>query len=310
MRPSDVSPNGDPSSQILADVRGVGKVYGSRRVLEDVDLTLRRGEVLGLVGPNGAGKSTLIGILSAMASPTDGEGTVLGRSIRTRSSRTPFLGMMIERPTFIETLSGHRNLSLLFGIRRSIDRLSVDAVIERVGLDPGDRRPVRMYSLGMRQRLSLAQAIGEKPSLLVLDEPTNGLDPGGIIEMRTIIRELADEGMGVLLASHLLGEVEAVCDRVMMLKAGRVIRTFSRSEAVSSHAMILDVECEADLALVHSVPGTRVTDVLGPLRVRLEPATSVPAIVRTLVAAGVGIEAVHRDQGNLERMYLEEVEGA
>ena len=282
-------------------------MYAKRRVLDGVDLTIRPGEVLGLVGPNGAGKSTLIRILSAMARPTEGEGVVLGRSIRSSSSKTPFLGMMIERPTFIEALSGRSNLSLLFGIRGDSSSGVVAAALTKVGLDPEDRRPVRTYSLGMRQRLSLAQAIGENPSFLVLDEPTNGLDPSGIIAMRTIIRRLADEGMGVLLASHLLGEVEAVCDRVMLLKEGRVIRTLRPFQDDLAPFVLLEVERESDLALVCSMSGVRVCRRLGPLLLRLELTEGVPATVRTLAAAGVGIEAVYRDRDSLERVYLQEV---
>lgn len=297
----------DSPDDLLADVQGVGKVYAKRRVLDGVDLTIRRGEVLGLVGPNGAGKSTLIRILSAMARPTEGEGVVLGRSIRSSSSMTPFLGMMIERPTFIEALSGRSNLSLLFGIRGDSRSAVVAAALTKVGLDPEDRRPVRTYSLGMRQRLSLAQAIGESPSLLVLDEPTNGLDPSGIIAMHTLIRRLADEGMGVLLASHLLGEVEAVCDRVMLLKEGRVIRTLRPFQDDLAPFVLLEVERESDLALVSSMSGVRVCRRLGPLLLRLELTEGVPATVRALAAAGVGIEAVYRDRDSLERVYLQEV---
>ena len=291
----------------LIRVSGVGKVYGRRRVLGGVDLTLCAGEVLGLVGPNGAGKSTLLRILSAMAMPTDGEGEVLGRSIHARSGTAPFLGMMIERPVFIETLSAHRNLTLLFGIRRVADHASVEAVLVRVGLDPHDRRPVSTFSLGMRQRLSLAQAIGERPSLLILDEPTNGLDPSGIAEMRGLIRSLAEEGMAVLLASHLLAEVEAVCDRVMMLKEGRVVRTIEATGQSAAHTAVVHVEHDDDMRALAEVEGVAVIEVLGPRTVRLAVPMGVPGAVRLMIAAGVGIEAIYRDRGSLERVYLEEV---
>lgn len=291
----------------LIQVAGVGKVYGRRRVLGDVDLTLHAGEVLGLVGPNGAGKSTLLRIISAMAMPTDGAGEVLGRLIHARSGTAPFLGMMIERPVFIETLSAHRNLTLLFGIRCVADRMSVEAVLERVGLDPSDRRPVSTFSLGMRQRLSLAQAIGERPSLLVLDEPTNGLDPSGIAEMRALIRSLAEEGMAILLASHLLTEVEAVCNRVIMLKEGRVVRTIEAGTEASAHPVVVQVERDKDIEALAGVQGVVVVEVLGPRIVRLDIPVGVPNAVRLMVAAGVGIEAIYRDRGSLERVYLEEV---
>jgi ABC-2 type transport system ATP-binding protein len=214
---------GSSTGSPLVSVRGIGKSYGQRQVLAEIDLDVHAGEVIGLIGPNGAGKTTLIRILAGLSAPTQGSGWVLGTDVRARHDRRPFLGLMTERPAFIETVGGRRNLELLFGIRGVVGRDAADAVLGRVGLDPDDRRSVRTYSLGMRQRLSLAQAIGEAPPLVILDEPTNGLDPGGIIGMRTLVRELADrEGMGVLLASHLLAEVEAVCDRVAIMKSGRV----------------------------------------------------------------------------------------
>lgn len=298
------------SSEALVDIRGVGKVYRGRRVLGGIDVTVRRGEVLGLVGPNGAGKTTLIKIIAAMARPSEGAGEVLGRSIGSAKGQAPFLGMMPEHPAFIEQLSGRRNLALLFGIRGVKAYDVIDSVLSRVGLDPGDARPVRAYSQGMRQRLSLAQAIGERPPLLVLDEPTNGLDPIGIIELRTLIRELADEGMGVLLASHLLGEVEAVCDRVMLFKQGAVIRTFSPASKDAEARVVVEVERETDTDILRAVAGVTVLEVEGTRRLVLRVNGTIPETVRALTVAGVGIEAIYRDRETLERAYLQEVGGA
>ena len=291
----------------VISVSGIGKAYGAHHALSDVDLILHPGEVLGLVGPNGAGKSTLLRILSAMAIPTQGAGTVLGRSIGSVAGYTPFLGVMIERPAFIERLSAKQNLRLLFGIRHTAGKDSVTAALRRVGLDPDDRRPVAAYSLGMRQRLSLAQAIGEVPTLLILDEPTNGLDPSGIAEMRCMIRSLADEGMAVLLASHLLSEVEAVCDRVLMLKSGRVVRELAAGAKARAGSVVVELERDSDMARLMSLEDMVVAEVLGPRRVRLRLNAGVPAAARSLVGAGIGIEAIYRDRGSIERAYLEEV---
>ncbi|MBN2247987.1 MAG: ABC transporter ATP-binding protein [Coriobacteriia bacterium] len=292
----------------LVEVRGVAKVYGSKTVLDDVAMTIRRGEVVGLVGPNGAGKTTLIRILSGMSRPSRGEGTVLDRDIASTAGRLPFLGLMVERPMFIETLSGRRNLELLFGIRGAADGSSAESVLERVGLDPSDRKPVRAYSLGMRQRLSLAQAIGERPRLVVLDEPTNGLDPQGIIEMRSLVRELADrDGMGVLLTSHLLTEVEAVCDRVVLIHGGRAQRVYAPGDAEARGAMLLEVASPEDVGRVASVGVVEVVGSGGPLLMRIRVREAVPDVVRALVGAGVRIEAIHRDGSGLERAYMETV---
>ncbi len=298
----------DASGDSLVDVQSVGKVYGSKTVLDDVSVTVRPGEVVGLVGPNGAGKTTLIRILSGMSRPTSGTGTVMGRDITSTTGGVPFMGLMVERPMFIETLSGKRNLELLFGIRRVVDGSVAADVLERVGLDPAERKAVRTYSLGMRQRLSLAQAIGERPPLVVLDEPTNGLDPRGIVEMRSLVRELADhDGMGVLLTSHLLGEVEAVCDRVVLIHGGRAQRVYSPRDADTRSVMVLEVATPADRDRVASVPVLEVVGADGPLLMRIRVRESVPDTVRALVHAGVGIEAIHRDSSGLERAYMETV---
>lgn len=292
----------------LVDVRGVKKVYGRKVVLEDVTLAVRSGEVVGLVGPNGAGKTTLIRIISGMSRPTSGQGTVLGRDVGASDGQVPFMGLMVERPMFIETLSGRKNLALLFGIRGEGDESWVSDVLARVGLDPGDRKPVRSYSLGMRQRLSLAQAIGERPPLVVLDEPTNGLDPSGIIEMRGLVRTLADrDRMGVLLTSHLLGEVEAVCDRVIVISGGRVQRVYSPMADRERIVMILEVASADDAARVSSIAGVSVVGSDGPLILRIRIDGDAPSTVRALVQAGVGIESLQRDRGGLERAYMEAV---
>lgn len=301
-------PTTSPVAAALVDVRGVGKVYGTKTVLDDVSMTVRTGEVVGLVGPNGAGKTTLIRILSGMSRPSRGEGTVLGRDITSTSGRVPFMGLMVERPMFIETLSARRNLELLFGIRGAVDRSTAHDVLKRVGLDPDEGKAVRTFSLGMRQRLSLAQAIGEQPSLVVLDEPTNGLDPQGIIEMRSLVRELADrDGMGVLLTSHLLAEVGAVCDRVVLIHKGRAQRVFSPHDADSRMVMVLEVASPGDIERVAAVDALEIVGSDGPLRVRVRVRERVPDAVRQLVHAGVDIEAIHRDGNGLERAYMETV---
>lgn len=292
----------------LVDVRGLCKSYGPKTVLDDVTLTIHPGEVVGLVGPNGAGKTTLIRILSGMSRPSKGEGFVLGRDVRSTNGDLPFMGLMVERPMFIENLSARKNLELLFGIRGAVDPATAADVLARVRLDPDDRKPVRTYSLGMRQRLSLAQAIGERPRLVVLDEPTNGLDPQGIVEMRSLVRELADaDGMGVLLTSHLLPEVEAVCDRVILLHRGRARHVYEPATTLDSVVMVLEVASVEDVGRVASVDTVYVVGRDGPLRMRIRVREAVPDVVRKLVKADVGIEAIHRDSAGLERAYMESV---
>lgn len=292
-------------------LRNLGKAYRSHRALSEIDLDLPRGQVVGFVGPNGAGKTTLLKIIAGLAEPTAGEGQVLGLRIAPGGAPSPVLGLMVEKPAFIEHLSARRNLEMLAAIRGRIQRRDVEVALRAVGLNPGDRRPVRTFSQGMRQRLSFAQATMENPRLLLLDEPTNGLDPRGVVEMRGLIRAVAERGATVLLASHLLAEVEVVCDRVLFVDSGRIVRDSERTAAVrSSRTVLLQVSDESDLGLVTATPGVIAIARIGPHHVRLQTDDAMPVMVRALVRAGVAIESIHPEVENLEDQYLSTVGAA
>jgi len=209
--------------------RDLTKRYGRRIVAVDgVDLDVREGDRYGLLGPNGSGKTTLVRMLLGLVFATRGEIEVLGLSVPRRVREVlPQVGAMVEGPGAYPHLSGRANLTLLDaagpggGRRGRRDR--VEEALQRVGLAGVDRRPVRAYSLGMRQRLGLAAALMRRPRLLVLDEPTNGLDPRGIREVRDLLTELNAGGTTVFLSSHLLGEIEAFCTRVGVMDAGRLV---------------------------------------------------------------------------------------
>ncbi|HET6352497.1 MAG TPA: ABC transporter ATP-binding protein [Coriobacteriia bacterium] len=293
---------------LLVDVRDVRMVFGKKRALDGVNLSVGSGEVVGLVGPNGAGKSTLMRVLSGTSQCTGGSGHVLGTSIGSGRRRVPFVGVMIERPTFVETLDGPSNLRLLAGIRGEIGDDRIDEVLELVGLSAAAKARVRNYSQGMRQRLSLAQAIMERPRLLVLDEPTNGLDPDGIIEMRAILRGQARAvGCGVLISSHLLAEVEAVCDRVVLIERGRVRDEFRPGG--TGHARIrLELADARQAHLVSACDGVLSTqEVAQPGQLTIEASIAVPDLVIALVNAGVRVEAIFRHAGRLEDVYRQKV---
>jgi ABC-2 type transport system ATP-binding protein len=186
-------------------VRGLTKRYGSRT---------------GLVGPNGAGKTTILRMLLGLVRPDGGTGSVIGRPISEPAAYLPGVGAMVEGPAFYPGLSGARNLAV-FATLAGIDRGRVPLVLERFGLAERAGDAYRTYSLGMRQRLGIAAALLGDPALVVLDEPTNGLDPAGIREMRGIIRSIADDGRSVLVTSHLLNEVQQVCDWLIVVDKGR-----------------------------------------------------------------------------------------
>jgi ABC-2 type transport system ATP-binding protein len=207
--------------------RGLVKRYGRVTAVAGVDLHLPAGVRFGLLGPNGSGKTTLVRVLLGLVHATAGEVELLGEPMPRNAARVlPRVGALVEGPAAWDHLSGRANLRLLDAAgpgRRRSRRQRVEEALERVGLGGIDRRPVRAYSLGMRQRLGIAAALLRGPELLVLDEPTNGLDPRGIGEIRALLTELNEAGTTVVLSSHLLTEVDALCHRVGVMDAGRLV---------------------------------------------------------------------------------------
>ena len=201
---------------------GLTKEFGNRRVVDSLDLAIPTGSVCGFVGPNGAGKTTTIRMLLGLIRPTSGDGQVLLGDLQDPATYLAGVGALIESPAFYPQLSGRDNLLVLARLGQ-LPSSTIDGVLERVGLADraGDR--FSRYSLGMKQRLGIAAALLPAPSLLILDEPANGLDPAGIVEMRSLIRSLADEGMTIFISSHLLSEIEHICDHVVMIRSGRSV---------------------------------------------------------------------------------------
>ena len=207
---------------------GLVKRYGRLRAVDGIDLDVRAGDVYGFLGANGSGKTTTVRMLLGLVLPTQGEVQLLGEPMPKAARRVlPRVGALIEGPAHYGHLSGRANLALIDaagpGGSRRTRRARIEEVLEQVGLGGIDRRPVRAYSLGMRQRLGLAAALLRRPELLVLDEPTNGLDPQGIHEIRDLLLELNRGGTTVFLSSHLLAEVEQLCTRVGVLDRGRLV---------------------------------------------------------------------------------------
>jgi ABC-type multidrug transport system ATPase subunit len=209
--------------------RALTKRYGELRAVDAVDLDVREGDVYGFLGANGSGKTTTVRMLLGLVLPTSGEAEVLGEAMpAARTTVLPQVGALVEGPGSYPHLSGRANLALLDAAGRDrsprrVRSVRIDDVLAEVGLDPADRRPTRAYSLGMRQRLGLAAALMRRPRLLVLDEPTNGLDPQGISEIRELLLRLNAAGTTVFLSSHLLAEIEQMCTRVGVLDRGRLV---------------------------------------------------------------------------------------
>lgn len=204
----------------MIELHEVTKTYQKTTVVNNVTAEFQTGNITGIVGRNGSGKTVLFKMICGLVQPTAGSILVDGRRIGKDVDFPPSIGLIIETPGFLPFQSGVRNLMELAGINRKIGKKEVREVIRRVGLDPDSRKPVGKYSLGMRQRLGIAQAIMENPDVLVLDEPMNGLDEHGVEEMRKLFLELKEEGKTLLIASHNKEDIEVLCDKVYRMDGG------------------------------------------------------------------------------------------
>ena len=202
------------------ELHGLKKVFGQDTVLRGIDRDFERGKIHGVVGNNGSGKTVMFKCICGFLQPTEGYVLVDGKRIGRDVDFPEDIGLIIETPGFLPQLSGIRNLEILASLKRKISLRQAADAMRRVGLDPLSPKPVGKYSLGMRQRLGIAQAIMEEPSLLILDEPMNGLDKHGVAEMRELFRSLAVDGRTILLASHNAADIEALCDTVCEMDAG------------------------------------------------------------------------------------------
>jgi len=282
------------------------KRFGHVEAVREVSLDVREGDRYGLLGPNGSGKSTLVRMLLGLVYATSGSISVLGEPVPRHVGRVlPEIGAMIEEPAAYPHLSGRANLRLLDaagprGSRRT-RRRRVDEALEQVGLAGIDRRPVRAYSLGMRQRLGLAAALVRRPRLLILDEPTNGLDPRGIKDIRNLLTGLNSDGVTIFLSSHLLPEVSALCTRIGVLDAGKLVL----------QDQLADLEQPTGRVLISTEDPDRAVAALDGLVERREGADLVvrstdPAALNTrLVAAGVPVRSLVAQRRSLEEIVLD-----
>ncbi len=209
-------------SDLIIDVVGVSKVLQKRNVLNNVSFSMPIGTLYGISGHNGSGKSMLLRVITGLVFPTSGSISVFGQQIGRQVEFPRDTGAMIDGPGILPEYSGMRNLELLAQIRGVVGRDRVVEVLEEVGLDPGDRRPAKMYSMGMKQRLGLAQALLEKPQLLILDEPTNALDREGVEEIHALLKRLHGAGTTVLITSHSQSELDHLCQQTYRMEKGRI----------------------------------------------------------------------------------------
>ena len=214
----------------IISVKNLSKDFGQERVLKSVTRDFERGKIHGIVGNNGSGKTVLMKGICGFLIPTEGGVIVNGKRVGKDVDFPPGLGLIIETPGFLPNMTGVKNLEILASLNKKIGLREIAASMRTVGLDPSMNKPVGKYSLGMRQRLGIAQAIMENPSLLILDEPLNGLDKHGVREMRQLIKGLKEQGKTILLASHNQGDIDELCDTVCEMDAG--VMTMIREESI------------------------------------------------------------------------------
>jgi ABC-2 type transport system ATP-binding protein len=293
----------------MIETEGLRKQFGPTVAVSDLSLRVREGEIFGFLGPNGAGKTTSIKMLLALVEPTAGTGRVLGAPIGDRAVRAR-IGFLPEHFRFHDTLTAIELLRFhgrLYGLRGPALDARIDRLLSRVDLADAADRPLRGYSKGMLQRVGLAQALLNEPRLVFLDEPTSGLDPLGRYLVRSIMEDLRADGVTVFLNSHLLGEVEATCDRVAFVKRGRIVEELR----LSAPADVLDVELRITPIEPSTLEGLSrfgtgiVQSRPGVIAVRTESRTAIPAMVSWLVQQGVQVYAVEPRRASLEDVFLD-----
>jgi ABC-type multidrug transport system ATPase subunit len=297
-----------PIRDIILQTQGLSKVYGKRLAVNGLNLEVTRGEVFGFLGPNGAGKTTTIRMLLNLIRPTFGEVKLFGQRLDRQSAGSLLsrVGALIEQPAFQSYLSGRDNLIAVGGYTGGIDPRRVDEVLSIVGLAERGKDRYSTYSLGMRQRLGVAAALLTDPELIILDEPGNGLDPAGIVEMRELVRRLAQVGKTIFVSSHILAEVRQVCTRIGIVRAGHLIATGAVDDLLRSSSR-WEVEVanpEEVCRLIARVPVVQSVGIENNLVIIHAPALRGRDLIYYLAHCNVWPESVRRSEEDLEHIFL------
>jgi len=294
-------------SETTLAVKNLTKTIGKRKIIKDISFELKSGEVFGFLGPNGAGKTTTIRMLVGLIKPTSGSIRICGYDVKKDFSKAmERLGCIVENPELYPYLTGWENLQFFARMLKGVDDKRIEDIIELVGLKDRIHDKVKTYSLGMRQRLGIGQALLSRPKVLILDEPTNGLDPSGIREMRQFIRFLAEkEGLSVLVSSHLLSEIQLLCDRVSIILNGKIIHTESVQSLLTAQERIIwrFTPMDVGIDLLKSVSPSVKIDGENVITPFLEEEASKWS--KMLFEANVNIIEMNRQIPSLEHLFLE-----
>jgi ABC-2 type transport system ATP-binding protein len=307
-----------PEAPIVLSVQNVKKSIRGKSIIKGISFDVREGEIFGFLGPNGSGKTTTIRMLVDLIQPTEGAIRICGYNVHTQHDEAlQYVGCIVENPELYPYLTGWENLEHFARMLPNVDAARIGEVVDIVGMDQRIHDKVRTYSLGMRQRLGIAQALLGRPKLLILDEPTNGLDPQGIKEMREFIRRLAEGGLSLFVSSHLLSEIQQMCDRVAIISHGEVLAVGETDELIrelGSLAVWRAAPAAKAEALLREA-GVEVLDAGGDnpgtpaeILVRMEQ-ERVPELTRKLVDAGIAVYGIEMRNPTLEDLFLSLTEG-
>ncbi len=296
----------------ILEVKDVTKKIKGRLIIKGLDFYVESGKVFGFLGPNGAGKTMTLRMIVGLIRPTSGDIKICGHSISKEFVQAMSnVGCIIENPEMYEYMSGLENLTFLGAMEKGITKERIEEVVSLVGLTNRIQDKVGTYSLGMKQRLGIAQALLKRPRLLILDEPTNGLDPAGINEFRKLITKLAhEENMTIFVSSHLLSEVEMICDEVVIIQKGRIVRKLEVKELLNEQSITWQVH-NRDKAISilqerWSIQPTAIEE--NSFRTYVEESL-IEEINSVFFQEGVGIKYVHKHQKSLEELFLQITEG-
>ncbi|MFJ7951650.1 ABC transporter ATP-binding protein [Lysinibacillus sp. NPDC096418] len=293
------------NKQPIVQLQNLSKTIRGKQLIQHLNLDLYPGQITGFLGPNGAGKTTTIRMMTGLMHPSDGKVIIDGQSLQEHYEEAiSKVGVIVENPEMYKYMSGYKNLLHFARMHKNVPKKRIDEVVQQVGLEKRIHEKVSTYSLGMRQRLGLAQALLHRPKFLILDEPTNGLDPAGIREFRMYLRKIADEeGVSIFVSSHLLSEIELMCDRVAVIQNGKLIDIRDiHSETTSLY--YIEAKSNEDVATLLTKLNYSFTFENNGVIAEVKK-ENIPALITQLVQENIQVFAVQPYQKTLEDQFLE-----
>lgn len=293
----------------ILKIKNLNKSFGKKKILKNVSFNVNEGDILGFIGPNGAGKTTTIKMILGLQSINSGTVTINGYDIKKNFEKAiEKVGTIVENPDLYMYLSGYDNLKLISNLYKNVDKKRIEEVIKIVKLETRINDKVSKYSLGMRQRLGIAQALLHNPNLLILDEPTNGLDPEGIKELRDIIKRLATkEKVGVVISSHNLSELESFCNKIVIIKNGEIVETNELKKVKNiEESYIFEVDEISKISKILEEKIEKINDNSFKIHTNKE---SIPEIIKKLIENDIKIYTIKEEEISLEDAFLKRTGG-